>query len=260
MGFLDKVLGSKEVGTLVDIAQVAAPVVDIFAPGVGTAIQAGATMAERAGADNGYMKELSSVADGVSTLHNTFNTFSGMPTTLPGITGPVATGASTPSYANVGLGSNPSSLGSLGNTIAPFIAGAAERGISGAALNKYNDLEVANAELMVNANHAAALQAYEYAVAQQQAAQAAAAARAAAARQTEENRQRALRRSNKVKRKYTENSQNYYEPFRQAGLEVLPIHTSLAKLGGSIGQNLGNSVLYPVPTTPTYSLLNAPEV
>jgi len=238
MGLLDKVLG-----TVTDVAQVAAPVVDIFAPGVGTVIQQGATVADQLGFSDGAISELSSAADFVGPIHN--------------VIGGLATGGGL-GGAGGGLSGLGGVLGSVGGALSPFIAGAAEKGISGDALQKYNELELANLGLMVDANYAADMRAYEQAVANQQAAQAAAAARAAAARETEANRQRALKRSTRVKRKSSKRASRLYDPYHQAGLDVLPVHTNLTKLGGELGNALYNTAMTPPARVASYDLIEPP--
>lgn len=232
MGFFSDVKkGLKKVaGTVADVAQVAAPVIDVFAPGVGMQVGQVAQGIDRLGIGESAVSELNKAGNVVSGVYNTITGAGGIGG-VPGI--------STLPFLTPDLGREADRIYDTGVGAANSIRIDAIKGLEE---QQYQQ---------ALANHAAAQQ---NAAARASVANANNAARASAARQTEANRQRALRKANRQRKKFFGQATDEIRPYANAGLEVLPYHTNAAANANTLGNALMGKLMGGLPrrglTTP----------
>lgn len=215
MGFFKSVknIGKKIGSTVVDVAQTTAPVVDVFYPGMGTAISQGGGVLERAGLDDSPIKETNEAAKFSSTYIQPITSM---------LTGGSAGG-----------------LSGLGGMIA---GGSIQEGIYNSGQGKANQIMVDAIRGLEQQQYQNELAKYNADVAYAQQANAVAqrnaAARASAARQTEANRLRAAREAQRQRSKTLKRANRKLSPYADAGVQALPYHNQAVANAGALGQQL----------------------
>lgn len=217
-----KKIGKKIGSVAADVGKIAGPVVDVFVPGVGTAISQGSAVLERAGLNDNTFGELDTAGNVVHGINSALR----------------------------GPGGGVGGLASIGSTI--FAGRTADRQYdSGQAaadqiyVNTIRGIEQSNFE-RATAEYEARVQA---GAARDAVASRNAAARTAAASQTEANRQRALRKANRQLKKSYEASRAVIQPYADAGLAALPAHTNAVNRADALGATLFDKLQNGLPRT-----------